>query len=119
MNKAQEAVFIEKSAFATSFDALGTGLKTETTTFKYSVRATKKAAFNYAVAKEKFLKSYVGGVFLVAAKIFEPNATKEEITTTSILCRSDFPGTIKPADPTYKNGKIACGQGTREVKNRV
>ena len=119
MNRAQQALFIEKSAFATSVNALGIGIKTETTNYKYSVRATKKAAFNYAVAKEKNLKSYVGGVFLVAAKIFEPNATKEEITTTSILCRSDFPGTIKPADPTYKNGKIACCQGTREVTNRV
>jgi hypothetical protein len=70
MNKAQQAVFIEKSAFATSVNALGLGLKTETTTFKYSVRATKKAAFNYAVSKQKDLKSYVGGVFLVPAKNF-------------------------------------------------
>jgi hypothetical protein len=46
MNKAQQAVFIETTAFATSFDALGLGIKTETTNFKYSIRATKKAAFN-------------------------------------------------------------------------
>ncbi|MEP6489441.1 type IV pilin-like G/H family protein [Microcoleus vaginatus GB2-A3] len=114
MNKAQEAVFIEKSAFATSFDALGIGLKTETTTFKYSVRATKKAAFNYAVAKGNNCKNYVGGVFLVPAKNFEPNAAKEERTTTSILCETDSPGTIKPAEPTYENGKIACGKGTTQ-----
>jgi hypothetical protein len=56
MNRAQEALFIEKSAFATSVDALGLGIKTETTNFKYSIRATKKAAFNYAVAKEKTYK---------------------------------------------------------------
>ncbi len=115
MNRAQEALFIEKSAFATSVDALGLGIKTETTNFKYSIRATKKAAFNYAVAKENDLKSYVGGVFLVPAKNFEPNAAKEEITTTSILCEADFPGTIKPADPTYENGKDACGKGTTQV----
>ena len=79
MNRAQEALFIiEKSAFATSFDALGLGIKTETTNFKYSIRATKKAAFNYAVAKENDLKSYVGGVFRVPAKNFEPNAAKEK-----------------------------------------
>jgi type IV pilus assembly protein PilA len=119
MNRAQQALFIEKSAVGTSVDALGIGIKTETTNYKYSVRATKKAAFNYAVAKEKSLKSYVGGVFMVPAKNFEPNAAKEEITTTSILCIADFPGTIKPAEPTYKNGKIACSQGTIEVKNRV
>jgi len=112
MNKAQQAVFIETSAFATSFDALGIGIKTETTNFKYSIRATNKAAFNYGVSKEKDLKSYVGGVFLVPAKNFEPNAAKEERTTTSILCEADSPGTIKPAEPTYKNGKIACSKGT-------
>jgi hypothetical protein len=112
MNRAQKVLFIEKSAFATSFDALGLGIKTETTNFKYSIRATKKAAFNYAVAKENDLKSYVGGVFLVPAKNFEPNAAKEKITTTSILCEADFPGTIKPAEPTYEKGKIACGKGT-------
>jgi type IV pilus assembly protein PilA len=114
MNRAQEALFIEKSAFATSFDALGLGIKTETTNFKYSIRATKKAAFNYAVAKEKSLQSYVGGVFLVPAKNFESKAAKEKITTTSILCEADFPGTIKPGDPTYENGKIACGKGTTQ-----
>ena len=119
MNVAQQALVIEKSAVGTSVDALGIGIKTETRNYKYSVLATNKAAFNYAVAKEKSLKSYVGGVFMVPAKNFDPNATKEDITTTSILCGADFPGTIKPAEPTYKNGKIACGQGTREVKNRI
>ena len=112
MNKAQQAVFIETTAFATSFDALGLGIKTETTNFKYSIRATNKAAFNYGVSKEKDLKSYVGGVFLVPAKNFDTNAAKEERTTTSILCEADSFGTIKPAEPTYKNGKIACGKGT-------
>jgi hypothetical protein len=114
MNRAQEALFIEKSAFSSSVDALGLGIKTETTTFKYSIRATKKAAFNYAAAKEKSLQSYVGGVFLVPAKNFESNAAREKITTTSILCEGDFPGTIKPAEPTYEKGKIACGKGTTQ-----
>jgi len=114
MNKAQQAVFIETSAFGTSFDALGIGIKTETTNFKYSIRATKEAAFNYAVAKDNYLKSYVGGVFIVPAKKFEQNAAKEEKTTTSILCEADSPGTIKPAEPTYENGKIACGKGTTQ-----
>ncbi len=115
MNRAQKALFIEeKSAFATSVDALGLGIKTETTNFKYSIRATKKAAFNYGVAKDNNLKSYVGGVFLVPAKNFDPNAAKEERTTASILCEADSPGTIKLGEPTYENGKIACGKGTTQ-----
>ncbi|MEG5081224.1 type IV pilin-like G/H family protein [Microcoleus sp. AT8-B4] len=117
MNKGQQAYFAEKNAFSSSVDALGLGIKTETTHFKYSIRATKKAAFNYAVAKGNNFKSYVGGVFLVPAKNFEPNAAKEDITTTSILCEADSPGTIQPAEPTYENGKIACGKGTTQLPN--
>ena len=115
MSRAQQAYFAEKNAFSSSVDALGLGIKTETISFKYSIRATKKAAFNYAVAKGNNCKSYVGGVFLVPAKNFEPNAAKEERTTTSILCETDSPGTIKPAEPTYENGKDACGKGTTQV----
>jgi type II secretory pathway pseudopilin PulG len=115
MSKGQQAYFAENNAFSSSVKALGIGIKTETTNFKYSIRATKKAAFNYAVAKGNNLKSYVGGVFVVPAKNFEPNAAKEEITTTYILCVADFTGPIKPAEPTYENGKSACGKGTTQV----
>jgi type II secretory pathway pseudopilin PulG len=100
MSRYQQAYFAENNAFSSSVKALGMGIKTETTNYNYSIRATKKAAFNYAVANEKNLKSYVGGVFLVPAKKFESNAAKEAITTTSILCKADFSGTIKPAEPT-------------------
>jgi len=115
MSKGQQAYFAENNAFSSSVKALGIGIKTETRNFKYSIRATKKAAFNYAVAKGNNLKSYVGGVFVVPAKNFEPNAAKEEITTTYILCVADFTGLIKPAEPTYENGKSACGKGTTQV----
>ncbi|MEG4938866.1 type IV pilin-like G/H family protein [Microcoleus sp. F4-D5] len=115
MSRGQQAYFAEKNAFSSSVKALGIGLKTETKVFKYSIRATKKAAFNYAVAKENELKSYVGGVFIVPPKNFVPNATKEEITTTFIFCEADFPGRTQPAEPTYENGKTACGKGTRPM----
>jgi type IV pilus assembly protein PilA len=115
MSRYQQAYFAENNAFSSSVKALGMGIKTETTNFKYSIRVTKKAAFNYAVAKEKNLKSYVGGVFRVPAKNFDPNAAKEAITTTYILCEADFPGTVKPAEPTYENGEIACGKGTTQA----
>ncbi|MEG4854113.1 type IV pilin-like G/H family protein [Microcoleus sp. B5-D4] len=115
VNRGQQAYFAEKNAFSSSVKALGMGIQTETTHFKYSIRATKKAAFNYAVAKENDLKSYVGGVFIVPQKNFVPNATKEEITTTFIFCEADFPGSIQPAEPTYENGKTACGKGTRPM----
>lgn len=118
MSRGQQMYFTATNAFSSSVKALGIGIKTETpetTNFKYSIHATTKAAFSYAVAKEKNLKSYVGGVFVVPAKQFDPNAAQEGITTTYILCEADFPGTIKPAEPTYENGKIACGKSTTQV----
>jgi len=115
MNKAQQEDFAEKSVFSSSVNALELGIKTETTNYKYSVRATKQTAFNYGVSKQPQLKSYVGGVFLVPVKEVEPNAAKDGITTISIFCQADSPGTIKPAEPTYENGKVACGKGTRQV----
>lgn len=115
MNRAQQAIFIEKSAFATSVNALGLGIKTETTNYKYSVRATKQTAFNYGVSKQKDLKSYVGGVFVIPANNFDSNPSKNKITTTSILCKADSAGTIKPPEPTNQDGKIACATGTIEL----
>ncbi|MEG4963172.1 type IV pilin-like G/H family protein [Microcoleus sp. K4-C2] len=117
MSRAQQAYFAEKSAFATSFEALKICIQTDTTNYKYSLRSTKQAAFNYGVSKEEKLKSWVGAVFAVPDKEVEPNAAKDEISTIRIFCQADDPGTIKPADPTYKNGKIACGQGTTELTN--
>ncbi|MEG4913816.1 MULTISPECIES: type IV pilin-like G/H family protein [unclassified Microcoleus] len=115
INKGQQAYLAEKSVFSTSVKALGIGIKTETENYKYSLVTTKKATFNYGSSKQKDLKSYVGGVFVIPAKEVEPNAAQEEITTTSILCQADFSGTIKPAEPIYQNGKIACGKDTTQV----
>ena len=115
INKRQPAYFAEKNVFSTSVKALGMGIKTETENYQYSLVVTKKATFNYAVSKQKDLKSYVGGVFVIPAKKFDSNASQNKITTTSILCQADSAGTIKPPEPTNQNGKIACATGTVEL----
>ncbi|MEG4810832.1 type IV pilin-like G/H family protein [Microcoleus sp. F8-D3] len=115
MNRAQQALFIEKSAFVTSVNALEIGIKKETKKYNYSVFATKQTAFNYGVSKQKDIKSYVGVVFVIPATKFDSNASKNKITTASILCVADSAGTIKPPEPTYQNGKTACGKGTTQV----
>jgi len=114
INKGQQAYFAEKTVFSTSVKALGIGIKTETENYKYSLMTPKKATFNYGVSKQKDLKSFVGGVFVIPAKNFDSNASKNKISTRSILCRSDSAGTIKPPEPTHQNGKIACATGTLE-----
>ena len=118
MNKSQQAYFAEQSVFSTSVKALKSGIKTETANYKYSIRSTKKATFNYGVSKQKDLTSYVGGVFVIPATKVDSNASKSKITTTSILCQADSAGTIKPPEPTNQNGKIACATGTVELKPR-
>ncbi|MEG4802310.1 type IV pilin-like G/H family protein [Microcoleus sp. ARI1-B5] len=116
INKRQPAYFAEKSVFSTSVKALGIRIiKTETENYKYSHHTTKKATFNYGVSKHKDLKSFVGGVFVIPATKVESNSSKNQITTTSILCGADSAGTIKPPEPTYQNGKIACATGTMEM----
>lgn len=115
MNREQKAYFAQKNTFANSVEALETRLKIETPNYKYSVRATKQAAFNYGVSKHPKSTSYVGGVFLVPAKKVEPNAAKHELKAIAILCKADSPGSIQPAEPTYQNGKTACGKGTTAV----
>ncbi|HSF74784.1 MAG TPA: type IV pilin-like G/H family protein [Microcoleus sp.] len=118
INKSQRAYFAEKNVFSTSVKALGMGIKTETENYKYSLIVTKKATFNYGVSKQKDLKSYVGGIFVIPAKKFDSNASKNKITTTSILCQADSAGTIKPPEPTNQNGKIACATGTVDLTHR-
>jgi type IV pilus assembly protein PilA len=115
MNKGQQAYYAENTAFSNSVAALGLGLKTETTNYKYSLRSTKQAAFNYGVSKQRTEKSYVSAVFLVPAKQLDPNADRDAMTTTAILCEADSPGTIEPAEPIYQNGKVICGKGTTQV----
>ena len=113
MNGAQKNHFAEKSAFANSVEALGLGIKTGTTSYKYSVRVTKQAAFNYGVSKYQGIKSYVGGVFLIRVK---QNKAQDEIRTESILCVADEPGVnIKPIPPKIQNNKLFCVTGTIEV----
>ena len=120
LNIGQQAYFSKNSAFSNSVTALGIGRRTEITNYKYSTRATKTAALNYAVAKKPELKSYFSGVFIVPAY---PNAAKDEITTLSILCETEdqdrplitFKPADQPAEPIYKNGEVICGKGTTEV----
>ena len=51
MNREQKVYFSQRNTLADSVEALEIGLQTETPNYKYSVRATKKAAFNYGVSK--------------------------------------------------------------------
>jgi len=113
MNKGQEAKYAEDGAFSNSMDALGLGLKTQTTHYNYSIIATKNAAFNYAVSirETKELTSYVGAVFLVPVS----KAANKEKTTVSILCAANSPGNTQPSAPILKNGNPVCAAGSSDA----
>jgi Tfp pilus assembly protein PilE len=113
MNKGQQAKYAEEGAFSNSMNALGLGLKTQTTNYNYSIIATKNAAFNYAVSirETKDLTSYVGAVFLVPVS----QAANKEKTTVSILCAANSPGKTQPPDPILQNDVPVCAAGSSSV----
>ncbi len=120
LNRAQQAYYLENNAFTNSVETLGVGIKTQTENYKYSIRATPKAIFNYGVARNNTIKSYVGGVFAVPAKEI-PNSkssSQDEILTLSIVCETNSRGSSRPAEPIYKNGELACGSGTRDLSTK-
>ncbi|GET41190.1 protein kinase domain-containing protein [Microseira wollei] len=113
MNRSQQAYHLEYGKFVTSdnrkgWDKLGIGITTKTSNYIYSFHGRDKAVFNYAISKDDNLKSYVGGVFVVSD-------VKGKLTTQAIVCESNFTMPINLNEPTYQNGAIACGTGTKNI----
>ena len=103
MNRAQQAYYAENTGFTSSVANLGLGIRTETGNYKYSISTGNKAVFNYGVSQQGNLKSFVGGVFLIGTY------------TQTILCQTNAANKTKPANPTNKNGTLACGANTTPV----
>ena len=113
MNRFQQAQYAEEGAFSNSMNALGLGLKTQTTNYNYSIIATKNAAFSYgvSVARSNKFRSYVGAVFLVPVS----QAANKEKTTVSILCAANSPGNTQPPAPILQNDVPVCAAGSSLV----
>ena len=103
MNRSQQAYYAETAEFTNSVANLGVGIKSENANYKYSISTENNAVFSYAVSRNPNLKSFVGGVFLI------------ENATQKILCQANAASTTQPANPTNKNGTLACGADTIEV----
>ncbi|NJL68491.1 MAG: hypothetical protein HC894_20725, partial [Microcoleus sp. SM1_3_4] len=74
--------------------------------YDFAIRRTTRGAFHYAIPRSPNMKAYVGAVFL------QDNATLNNPSTVSIVCEATVPQNIRPADPTFSRGKLACGNGT-------
>jgi hypothetical protein len=103
MNKAQQSYYANNTGFTSSVSNLGLGIKPDTANYKYSISTDNKVVFNYAVSNKANLKSFVGGVFLVANK------------PQTILCLNAAPGKIKPPNPTNTKGVLKCAAGTGKI----
>ncbi len=114
MNRAQQAFWLEKSAFAKSIPALDIGISEETSNFKYEIQRLPLVSYQYAIPKNDKVKSFVGAVFVVVPENTpETNPEKKEITTVTILCESQGTGLQeKLSKPSFQNGKPTCPEGT-------
>ena len=115
MNRAQQAYYSDEQKFSSNIPDLGLGIQTETTNYLYSTETTDNTAFNYGISRHDKIPSYVGAVFAVPATDVDSEAESDEITTVAILCEADASGSIKPAAPTYQDGKLTCGEGTIDL----
>jgi type II secretory pathway pseudopilin PulG len=110
MNSAQQAFYIENEKFATAIDELGLGLKPETENYSYQIvpqSGSIPSAMMTAKAKSPELKSYTGAVFAIKVN--------GEVTSVSVVCRTDQPSTTPPAMPIApKNAEeeIKCPAGS-------
>lgn len=120
INRAQQAYFLESGKFSPTINQLEIGIQEDTERYKYSTKITKNSAFNYGIAKLKYLDknnffdekplySFVAAVFIVQ----DPKINEKK--TITIICQNDVPGTIKPNNPTLKNGIPTCVEGTTDI----
>ncbi len=117
MNRAQQAYFLEYEEFSDSFQVLDIGIKNPTKNYDYSIRATPLAVFNYATSRKKYLKGYVGAVFLDAG-----DERTGEALTVALICEPQSPVWLsnwfnisRPADPILRDGRLECGPHTKPL----
>jgi len=115
MNRSQQAYYLNNSVFADSMSQLNLGIPDQTNNHRYSTHNHGASVFNYAISRKNNRKSYVGGVFRVPTTDFNIHETPGTMTTVEILCEAKVSGKIKPPEPTYSQGKLACSRGTQQV----
>lgn len=76
--------------------------------YNFAIRTTTRGAFHYAIPKSPEMKAYVGAIFL------QDNASLNNPSTVSIVCEATTPINVRPSDPSYGRGNLACGVGTQK-----
>lgn len=110
INKAQQAVYAEKNAFASDITELGLGLKSSTSNYTYTLGSSANGGTSLATplgGTNASLKGYAGTVGLV------PSGDAKG--TQSILCETTGVGTPIAITPDGTAATIACGTGMTAV----
>ncbi|MEG4811841.1 type IV pilin-like G/H family protein [Microcoleus sp. F8-D3] len=111
LNKAQQAFYAENSRFASRIEQLGTGIKSETQNYLYSILVSndKRWVQAIALAKVEEPKNYTG-ITLSTTK------ASGETNTKTILCESNQPSKEPPGLPVIiNNTDINCPSGYRDL----
>jgi type IV pilus assembly protein PilA len=113
MNRAQQSYFLEQNKFAGDLTALGVGLRTQTTNFKYGMNLPAPTTAdtqitNYAQALGKNLKSYMGSVYLTEAAA----GGVTESLTLAYLCETKSPSstTVAQSGTGCDGNSVALGE---------
>ncbi|MBD2295328.1 prepilin-type N-terminal cleavage/methylation domain-containing protein [Anabaena sphaerica FACHB-251] len=104
MNRAQQAYYLENTAFTTSIDNLGIGIQPQTENYDYNIQINNTVATNNGVSRKKALNSYVGVTYL---NTFISTAGTVESVTITILCES--PNTGVGTQQTMTSGVCPTG----------
>jgi prepilin-type N-terminal cleavage/methylation domain-containing protein len=112
MNRAQQAYYLEESAFTTEIGELGLGIPTQSANYKYKIveDTANTGVSNEAISLKTALKSYVGGVQLGTVE------ATSEATTLAILCESPDVGIEgSPLNGADFSGDTPACKGDYEV----
>lgn len=112
MNRAQQAKFAELGGFATTVDALGIGIKTQTTNFDYLISGNNTNANemgHQGVPRVKALRAYTGTVGLTQ------NPTTSETSTVAVLCVTKVTQQTALAAVTVTANDLVCSKDSDPV----
>lgn len=120
MNLWQRAYFLREGRFTPTIDTLEADVSVQSPHYTYSLDRTDQAAFHYAAAHRKGMRSYVGGVFIIPSKsqfpqLALPRTGKPKMTyvqTREIVCQGMMPSHLPPPPPVLKDNQPICVAGT-------
>ena len=98
MNKGQQAVFTEKTSFASKIPDLGLGIKSETENYKYQIHqmSNNSVVVAFAEPKNSYLKGYVGIVAIgkdsTSTILCEQSQASTSLSDLSTIVNQKSPG---------------------------